>query len=469
MALKLGLLMKLYISGCILFIGLFFTNSTNAQTQVVLEQIQTYSSILPNADYWKIDKNASLQIRDALEKGLFKSMSLDVVKDFPINRVDLNKSSQLGKIQINWEQTSKIPLHAYVEIYELEPSLAYRNNLLDIPDSKKDSIRSIWFITCSIINKEKQVAFKKTLLMSIQPQQSIGIGFPTIFPLSSSNNIFKAIAKSIEQISPDFVDLSYTEVKAPNLVATDNVWMPHVHQAPRIIIDTTKGFIQFTRNGNGQILRVPTAGMQRINTNTTEQNNPYATIIANAKASKWNKSKELYQIEQPLRDVKNNLDYSISSFLVFNPNATFDINPVSPISFLNDSLNKIYANQQLIGQFSVSENILQADAWINPNELYNGFDSTEKVNLNGNFKKMNLLANKVIKGVFKNSPFTILINYDANIKTIMVDQQIVIIAQGDRLPSHMVIVQNNISDEFLNFILLLSYSELFQMPKPTEE
>ena len=163
------------------------------------------------------------------------------------------------------------------------------------------------------------------------------------------------------------------------------------------------------------------------------------------------------------------MDYSISSFLVFNPNATFDINPVSPISFLNDSLNKIYANQQLIGQFSVSENILQADAWINPNELYNGFDSTEKVNLNGNFKKMNLLANKVIKGVFKNSPFTILINYDANIKTIMVDQQIVIIAQGDRLPSHMVIVQNNISDEFLNFILLLSYSELFQMPKPTEE
>jgi hypothetical protein len=82
---------------------------------------------------------------------------------------------------------------------------------------------------------------------------------------------------------------------------------------------------------------------------------------------------------------------------------------------------------------------------------------------------MNLLANKVIKGVFKNSPFTILINYDANIKTIMVDQQIVIIAQGDRLPSHMVIVQNNLSDEFLNFILLLSYSELFQMPKPTEE
>ena len=461
--------MKLYILGFVLFTSLLFNSATSAQSPIVLEQIQSYSSILPNADYWKLDKNASLQIREALEKGLFKSMNLNLVKDIPVNTIALSKSSQLGKIQINWQQTANIPLHAYVEIYELEPSFAYRSNLLDLPDSKKDSIRSIWFITCSIINQEKQVAFKKTMLMSIQPQQNIGIGFPTIYSLSSPNNIFKAIAKGIEQINPNFVDLSYTEAKAPSLFATDNIWMPLVHQAPRTLIDTTKGFIQFTRNGIRQILRVPTAGMQKINTNSTDADYPYANLIANLKASKWNKSKELYQIEQPLRDVKNNIDYSISSFLVFNPNATYDINPISPISFLNDSLNKIYANQQLIGQFSVAENVLQADALVNPNELYNGYDSTEKVSLNANYKKIAVVANKLIKGVFKNSPFTILINYDANIKTILIDQQISLIAQGESLPSHMVIVQNNISDEFLNFMLLFSYSELFQLPKPSEE
>jgi hypothetical protein len=101
--------------------------------------------------------------------------------------------------------------------------------------------------------------------------------------------------------------------------------------------------------------------------------------------------------------------------------------------------------------------------------LYNGYDSTEKVSLNASFKKMGLIANKQIKGVFKNSPFTILINYDATIKTILVDQQIALIVHGDQLPTHMVIVQNNLSEEFLNFILLLSYSELFQMPKTNEE
>jgi hypothetical protein len=71
--------------------------------------------------------------------------------------------------------------------------------------------------------------------------------------------------------------------------------------------------------------------------------------------------------------------------------------------------------------------------------------------------------------MYKNSPFSILINYDANIKTIFVDQQLALIVYGDKMPSHMVIAQNNLSDAFLNFMLLLSYSELFQMPKSTEE
>ena len=45
------------------------------------------------------------------------------------------------------------------------------------------------------------------------------------------------------------------------------------------------------------------------------------------------------------------------------------------------------------------------------------------------------------------------------------DQQVALIAYGDSLPTHMVIVQNNLSEEFLNFVLLFAYSELFQMPK----
>lgn len=462
-------MMKLRIPSIFFFISILISQTSVAQTPVVLEQIQSFSYILPNADYWKLDKKATLQIRDALEKNLFNTMSLQLNKEYPTKTLALTKYSQLGKIQINWEQTANIPLHAYVELYELDPSIAFKNNLIDVSESKKDSITSIWFITCSIINQEKQVVFKKTLLMSIQPQTTIGIGYPTIYALSTPSNLIKAISKGIEQINPSFIDLSYTEAKVPALYTVDNIWMPYVHQNPRTMIDTTKGFMMFTRNNLRQVLRVPTAAMQKINTNVSEVNNPYGQLLANLRISKWNKNKELYQIEQPLRDVKNNVDYSISSFLVFNPNAGYETNPTNPISFLNDSLNKIFIGQDLIGKFSVAENVLQLDAWIDPNELYNGYDSTEKVLLNTVFKKQSIIADKQIKGYYKNSPFLILINYDANIKTIFVDQQIALIIYGDKQPSHMVIAQNNLSDEFLNFMLLFAYSELFQMPKSTEE
>lgn len=451
---------------CILLFAIICCSQFSfAQTPVVLEQIQSYSTILPNADYWKIDKKAALQIRDALEKNLFKSMSLDLQKAYATKTIALTKYNQLGKIQINWDQTASIPLHAYVEVYELDPAIAYKNNLLELSESKRDSIKAIWFITCSIINQEKKVVFKKTLLMSMQPQTTIGIGYPTVYGLSTPSNLIKAISKGIEQMNTNFIDLSYTEAKVPSLYAIDNIWMPAVHQTPRTIVDTTRGFIMFNRSNVRQILRVPGAGMQKINTNISIPEHPYAKLFANLKASRWNKNKELYQIEQPLRDVKNNLDYSIASFLVFNPNAGYETNTGNPISFLNDSLNKIYLKQELIGKFSVEENILQADALIDPNVLYNGFDTTEKVVLNTIYKTQNIIADKQIKGVYKNSPFTILMNYDANIKTIIVGQQLALIAYGDKLPTHMVIVQNNLSDEFLNFILLFAYSELFQMPK----
>ena len=62
--------MKLRIQGFILWTGLIISNSNVAQTQVVLEQIQSYSTVLPNASYWKLDQKNALQLRDALERGL---------------------------------------------------------------------------------------------------------------------------------------------------------------------------------------------------------------------------------------------------------------------------------------------------------------------------------------------------------------------------------------------------------------
>ena len=445
-------------------IVLFLSIHTNAQTKVAVETIQAYSNILPNASYWHLNFQNKQLILEALDMGVFKSLKLERDLESDPALLNFNKTSQLGKIEINWNKSRYIPYHAYVELYEMESSLAYRNGLLDIPENEKDSVKTIWFITCSIFDQERKAIFKRTILMRIGQAQSLGIGLPIAFPLSSPINMFTALSKGIAQITPSTADMSYLVAKASMLYATDNLWMPYVHKMPRISIDTTKGFMSFTVKENKQLLRTSNAITQKINLKEKSNNYPFTAISNAIKASNKNSRNEYYQIYQPLRDVRNNIDYGIESFISFNEKASFEEETKNPIEFLSDTLNKIYCNNLVVGKFTVAENYTLADKWANPNELYNGYDSTEKFDLGTSFKRHYITANKLISGVYKNSKFSILFNYDANLKTIFIDNQIVCIIQGDKLPTQMVLIPNNITDEYLNFLILFSHSELFQMP-----
>ena len=71
----------------------------------------------------------------------------------------------------------------------------YLNKLIKISESKKDSIVSIWFITVSIFNQKQEAVFKKTLLMNLVPQATMGIGFPMDLPSSTPNAIMQALQK----------------------------------------------------------------------------------------------------------------------------------------------------------------------------------------------------------------------------------------------------------------------------------
>ena len=440
------------------------TLQTKGQNNVVLEQIQSYSNILPNATYWRLNAQNSSQIIEALDSGILQAISMHRVKDIDPEFIALNKSNQLGKILVNWSKTNHIPYHAYLEVYEMEPNLAYRNNLLDIPESQKDSIRSIWFITCTILDENKNIFFKRTALMSLLQTPTIGIGYATMFALSTPNNIYSAIAKSIGQLSPLHPDISYMEARAPILFATDNYTMPFVHKTPRIPIDTNKRFLIFNFNQQKQILRVPNASMLKINLKEKFTDLNYSILINQIKAKpNWGRN-ELYKVTQPLRDVRNNINYSVETYMSFNPNGGYEANPMSLIQFVDDSLNKIYLDGILVGNFKMQENVPLKDKWINPNVLYNGYDSTIQLKLGSNFSMQPITADKKIQGTYKNVPFTILTSNNNQLKTVWIQDQIAIIMQGNELPTQMVIIQNDISEEFLHFILLFSYSEIFQTP-----
>lgn len=166
----------LILSKFLLFTLLFSFQgwSQNATTpKVVVEQIQAYSYLNPTASYWKIPANIS-PILETLDSSLFVTLKMQRDKDYTTTTNALTKLNQAGKIKIDWSNSLTIPYHAYIEIYEMDPEFAYKNDLVNLSESEKDSIHSVWFIACSIFNLKKSVFFKKQLCWALPPLNLLG-------------------------------------------------------------------------------------------------------------------------------------------------------------------------------------------------------------------------------------------------------------------------------------------------------
>jgi hypothetical protein len=455
--------MKSIILFFLFVIGLFYQQKSTAQSMVAVEQIQSYSLMMPTSNYWHIPSNVN-GILEALDTGLLADLHL--VRDKNIKPVinNITKQSQMGKFAVNWNKSAQIPFHAYLEWYEINPEFVYLNKLIKISESKKDSIVSIWFITVSIFNQKQEAVFKKTLLMNLVPQATMGIGFPMDLPSSTPNAIMQALQKGTSLFTPEMDDLLFVEAKVPTAYATDNYWMPIVQNKTRIPIDTNKQFSSFVSSAGVQLLRTPSAIMNKINLKDKSSKNPFIDMIPIIKKRSNYFDNEYYEVIQPLRDVNNNKDYSLLSYIEFNTHANETGNLLSPIIFLPDSMHTIYSDRDSIGYFSVEENVKEKDKFFNSNEIWNGYDSAKKFNIGTLFEKKAIISAKVIQGHFKKQVFSIHINYANDIKTIYINDQIGIIALGKNKPYQMVEVTPIEDLELKNFLLLMAFSEIFQLP-----
>ena len=455
--------MKPSIKYIFYFLFQLYCFTTQAQSKVVVEQIQTYSMVSPNANYWHLPDDIQ-ELLANLDAGLFQQINLVRDRNYSTKSIKLTKQNQIGKITIDWSRSANANFHAYIELYEMSPDFVTQNKLADIPASKMDSISSVWFISCNIYNQRRETIFKKTILLSMLPIKSIGMGYPMAIPASTPSFMYKAVQKGISFISPKVDDMEYIEAKVPAAYATDNFWMPFLHNQNRIQFDTGKAFISYQNISGIQLLRTPPAQMNKINQKDKSDNNPYFEILPVIKKRIGSSSNEYYHVLQPLRDVNRNLDYSIVAYIEFNLNPSEQEASKSPIQFLPGDIHLIFLDQDSIGYFNVEESVIEKDKYFNPNEIFNGYDTSKKYNIGTLYEKKKIVSAKVIEGKFKSHQFKILINYANDLKTIFIDDKMVMVAEGKNKPLQMV-TTNTLDDiEIKNFLLQMSFSEIFQFP-----
>ena len=439
--------------------------SQNASTpKVVVEQIQAYSYLNPTASYWKIPANIS-PILETLDSSLFVSLKVQRDKDYTTTTNALTKLNQAGKIKIDWSNSLTIPYHAYIEIYEMDPEFAYKNDLVNLSEREKDSIHSVWFIACSIFNLKKERVFQKTIMLGFTPVESLGLGYTIKSTPSMPNLLYNAIAKSMNYLDAEGDEIDFINVKVPAAYATDNYWMPFVHNMPRILFDTTKKFISFEDNAGVHALRMPPAVLKKINNKDKSETNPYKNLVELLRKTRpqFNRN-EYYQVMQPLRDIKNNIDYTLESYIEFNSEPVLNDNtPRLAIQFLPEVSHLIFKDKDSIGYFTVKDFVKEENKFYYPDLVYNGYDSSHSANLGTFFAKQPITHSRVISGKSMNHDFVIQLNYENNITTILIDKQMVMAISGNKKPLQMVEKRNNLPT-IENLLLLIAYAEIFQQP-----
>lgn len=452
----------------LLFILVLSHSNSFGQSAVVLEQIQVYSTLNPTAKYWHLPEDIS-GIQKALDGGIFKEFNLERITTLPTIKKILTKQNQMGKITINWEASRNIPYHAYLELYELDPETTYENKLVKISESKKDSIQSVWAIVVGIFNDQHQRIFQKTLLLGMLPVQSLGLGYPSNWVATTPHFLYQAINKGIQFINRDIDNMEFMEATVPLAYNTDNYWMPVTHNQPRIMFDTSKQFISYASTSGLQLLRVPSARLNKIDLKNKEVNYPYKDIINTIKKTRNSlSSKEFYQVIQPLRDVQSNKDYTLNGYIEFNTNFNNeDFTKVSALQFLAEIPNVIYDGKDSIGYFTVREGVTEKDKLYYPHKVYNGYDSTKQFEIFDKISSFPILHTTVITGKVYGQEFSIQFDNGQQLKTILLDNKIVMVIDGNKKPRQMINlfkVNNNSNNNINNLLLLMAYGELFQSP-----
>ena len=451
------------------FLSLLFTQciciaTIGQSNQVTFEQVQMFSSIQPEGKYWHPSTTQLQVFANILDTALFNPLQLQRDTSFATKIKIINKSNQIGKLVIDWSQSQSSAYHAYLEIYELQPEQTFSNSMVNIIIPKKDSIQSTWFLTCTILDATKKPVFQKTILIGMIPIANQGIGYPMNLPVSPPKSLFKAIQSGVSYFDKDGEELAYIEAKVPISFASDNFTMPLLQAKPRITVDTSKDFFQFTQNSSRVVLRIPNAMMQKIDTKDKTTNNPFFTILPEIKKRNNTLFKEYYQAIQPLRNSSENKDYSLEAYIEFNPLIDPELRTTPPIRFLPDSIHKIYADTNLIGKFKVIEQPTNTGLMFNSNKIYNGYDSSSMYTLNTNYPKGVISISKSVEGNIGKDAFKILFNNEIDVKIMYLNNVAIMAAKGRNKPNYLIPIEQVNQNSISALLLLIAYSEIFQSP-----
>lgn len=447
----------------ILFISVIACLSqANAQRNVILEQVRTFSMLGPVMSYWSRPETITSFIT-LLNKNLGHYRNAHV-NDTSVRIIPLTDLNSISTSEIFFTNADTSTWHLYVDLYEFEPKAFYYSQ----PEYLGDSLlfknaTSVFRLGVVLADATKKIISTDVLTICVSPGSSSGFGItPKNLSLTTkgfSDMLNLGFARVLDQEN----DTDLIEIKAAQPFYADNFILPIISNYPVIQTRSQKDIFSYERGGNSEMIRLGDRFYEELITKGKKKNIPDNTPLAAAITATGNENaSDFVQLRQECRDVIRNKNYTLKLLTEINPDFRFVTEADVFTQFLMGPVHVLLNDNDTLAYFSITKNIGTPSKRVFLNKITNGYDSSSIVPISMSATSKNVFYEYQIDGLIAGKPFSIRCSDNNSLKEISLDNKDVLIAKGVFLPERFAVFDASLNTEILNQLLMIAFTSFYQ-------
>ena len=433
----------------------------NAQRNIILEQVRTFSMLGPVMNYFSLPDTRSAFFKQLNDHLLSKKNAR--ISDTSLRIITLDNSKPPNNTNMYFTDADTNTHHLYIDIYEYEPNTFYYSQ----PQYLQDSLlfkraKSVFQLAVLFVNHQKNIIINDVLTICISRGSSNGFGIiPTTLAVTAKG-FTDILNLGISRLLDEQNNTDMIEIKAPPAFYADNFILPEISKYPVIQTKVQNNIFSYQRNGEPEMIRLGDTFYEELITTGKKKNIPENSEAANAiKATGNQNSSDFVQLRQEYRDVLRDKNYTLKLITEINPNFSFISQADVFTQFLPGLVHVLLKDNDTIARFIIHKNIGVPEKKIFVNKVSNGYDSSSVVNIGGSTVPRNVLFEYQINGLMGEQPFVIRSADRNSLKEIRFNDQEVAIARGIFLPERIAVFDASLDTEKLNQLLMIAFSTFF--------
>lgn len=434
----------------------------NAQRNVILEQVRTFSMVGPVMSYWSKPETRSSFISQ-LNKNLSNHKNAQVV-DTTVRILPLADLKEVSTSNILFTVADSSTWHLYVDIYEFDPIIFYNSQ----PEYFGDSLLfkraiSIFQLGIILVDASKKIITNEVLTISVSPGSGNGFGITAKnLPLTTkgfSDMLNLGFARLLDEGNDD----AMIEIKATQPFYADNFILPIISHHVVIQTKSQKDIFSYQREGQSEMIRLGDRFYEELITKGKKKNIVDNTPLAAAINATGNENvSDFVQLRQECRDVIRNKNYSLKLITEINPDFRFITEADVFTQFLLGPVHVLMNENDTVAYFSITKNIGIPSKKIFLDKVTNGYDSSSVITIASSPISRNIFYEYQIDGLLSGKTFSIRCSDRNSLKEISFDGKDIAIAKGVFLPERFAVFDASLETEILNQLLMIAFTSFYQ-------